>query len=52
MFFGIESNPSMYTQGNFGCVTQELVQPDGQTSSNAGENKIPVRFARIGNTIL
>ena len=52
MFFGITSNPSMYTQGEFGGVTQELGQHDGQTSSNAGENKIPVRFARIGKTIL
>jgi uncharacterized membrane protein len=34
MFFGITINPSMYTQGDFWCVTQELFQPDGQTSSN------------------
>jgi hypothetical protein len=36
--FGIRSNPSLYTQGEFGGVTQELVRHDGQTSPNGGEN--------------
>ena len=52
MFFGITSNPFMYTQWEFGGVTLELVQPDGQTSPNAGENQIPMSFARISKTIL
>ena len=52
MFFGMTSNPSMYTQGEFGGVTQELVQPDGQTSPNTGENQITVSYTRIGKTIL
>jgi hypothetical protein len=49
MFFGITSSPSMYTQGEFGGVTQEMGQHDGQTFSNAGKNKIPVSFARWQN---
>jgi hypothetical protein len=52
MFFGITINPSMYTQGEFGGVTQELGEHDGQTFSNAGENMILVSVARIGKTIL
>jgi hypothetical protein len=52
MFFGITSKPSMYTQDEFWGVTQERGQHDGQTSSNAGKNMIPLRFARIGKTIL
>ena len=52
MFFGITSNQSMYTQGEFWGVTQELVQPDGQTCLNAGENHINVCFEKIGNIIL
>jgi hypothetical protein len=46
------SNPSMYTQGEFGGLTQELIQHDGQTSPNGGENQIHMSFARIGKTIL
>jgi hypothetical protein len=42
----------MYTQEEFWGFTQELVQNDGQTSPNGGETQIPVRFERIGNTIL
>jgi hypothetical protein len=52
MFFGITSNPSMYTQGEFGGVTQELGQHDGQTSPNGCENQILMSFARISKTIL
>ena len=52
MFFGITSNPSIYTQGEFGGVTQELGQHDGQTSPNAGGNQTPMSFARMSNTIL
>ena len=52
MFFGITSNPSMYTQGEIGGVTQELGQHDGQTSPNAGGNQIHMSFARINKTIL
>jgi hypothetical protein len=52
MFFGITSNPSMYTQWEFGGVTQELGQHDGQTSPNGGENQIHMSFARISKTIL
>jgi hypothetical protein len=52
MFFGITSNPSMYTQWEFGGFTQELVQYDGQTSPNGGENQIHMSFARISKTIL
>ena len=52
MFFGITSNPSMYTQGEFGGVTQELVQHDGQTSPNGGKNQIHMSFARIIKTVL
>jgi hypothetical protein len=52
MFFGITNNPSMYTQGEFGGVTQELVQHDGQTSPNGGEKQIHMSFARIIKTIL
>jgi hypothetical protein len=43
---------ALYTLEEFGGFTQKLGQHDGQISSNAGENKIPVRFVRIGNTIL
>jgi hypothetical protein len=52
MFFGITSNPSMYTQWEFWGATQELGQHDIQTSSDEGKNPIPVRFVRIGNTVL
>jgi hypothetical protein len=52
MFFGITSNPSMYTQGEFGGGTQELGQHDGQTSPNLGEIRIHMSFARIIKTIL
>jgi hypothetical protein len=52
MFFGITSNPSMYTLGEFGGVTQELGQHDGQKSSNGGENQIHISFIRISKTIL
>jgi hypothetical protein len=45
-FFGITSNPSMYTQGELGGVTQELVQHNGQTSPYGGENQIHKSFAR------
>jgi hypothetical protein len=51
MLFGITSNPSMYNQGEFGGVTQELGQHDGQTSPNAGKNQIHMSFARISKTI-
>jgi hypothetical protein len=47
MFFGIPSNPSMHTHGEFGGVTQELGQHDGQTSPNAGGNQTPMSSARI-----
>jgi hypothetical protein len=47
MFFGITSNPSMYTQGEFGGVTQELGQHDGQTSPNGGENQIHMSFQEL-----
>ena len=50
MFFGITGNPSMYSQGEFGGVTQELGQHDGQTSPNGGENQIQMSFARISQT--
>jgi hypothetical protein len=52
MFFGITSNPSMYTQVEFGGVNQELGQHDGQTSSIEEENQIPVSFERKSKTIL
>jgi hypothetical protein len=52
MFFGITSNPSMHTQGEFGVITQELVQHDGQTSPNGGENQIHMSFERISKTFL
>jgi hypothetical protein len=52
MIFGSTRNPSMYTQGEFGGVTQELVQHDGQTYPNGGENQIHISFARISKTIL
>ena len=52
MVFGITSNPSMYTQGEFWGVTQELVQPDGQASPNGGKNHISMRFEGISKTIL
>ena len=52
MVFGTPSNPSMYTQGKFGGVTQELGQDDGQSSPNGGENQIHMSFARISKTIL
>jgi hypothetical protein len=52
MFFGITSNPSMYTQGKFGGVTQELGQHYGQTSPNGGKNQIHTSFERISKTIL
>ena len=52
MFIGITSNLSMYTQGEFGGVTQEMGQHDGQTSPNAGRNQIHMSFARISKTIL
>ena len=52
MFFGITVTPSMYTQGEFWGITQELVQPVGQTSPNTGENQITVSYTRIGKTIL
>ena len=52
MFFGIPSNPSMYSQQEFRGVTQELGQNDGQTSPNGGENHIPMGFERISKTIL
>jgi hypothetical protein len=52
MFFGITSNPAMYTQGEFGGVTQELGQHDVQTSPNGGENQIHMSFARISRTVL
>ena len=52
MFFGITSNQSMYTQGEYWGVTQELVQHDGKTSHNGGENQIPMNFARISKTIV
>ena len=42
----------MYNQGEFGGVTQELGQHDGQTSHNGGENEIHMSFARISKTIL
>ena len=51
MFFSITSNPSMYTQGDFLGVTQELGQHDGQTSPNGGENHLPIGFERISKTI-
>ena len=41
----------MYTQGEFWGVTQELVQHDGQTSPNGGENQIHMSLARISKTI-
>ena len=52
MFFGITSNPSMYTKGEFGGVTQELGQHDGQTSPNGGKDQIHMSFTRISKTIL
>ena len=52
MFLGITSDPSMYTQWEFGGVTQELGQHDGQTSHNGGKNQIHMSFARIIKTIL
>ena len=52
MFFGIKSNTSMSNQGEFGGVTQELGQHDGQTSPNAGGNQIHMIFTRISKTIL
>ena len=52
MFFGIPSNPSMYSQGDFWGVTQELGQHDGQTSPNGGKNQIHVSSARMSKTIL
>ena len=52
MFFGITGNPSMYTQGEFWGVTQELGQHDGQTSHSGGENQIHMNFARMSKTIL
>ena len=42
----------MYIQGEFGGVTHELGQHDGQKSPNAGGNQTPMSFARISNTIL
>jgi hypothetical protein len=47
MFFGITSNPSMYTQWVFGGVTQELGQHDGQTSPSRGENQIHMSLQEI-----
>ena len=52
MFFGITSNPSMYTQREFWGVTQELGQHDGQTLPNGGENHIHMGFERISKTVL
>ena len=52
MFVGITSNPYMFTQGEFGGITQELVQHDGQISPKGGKSQIPVRFERIIKTIL
>ena len=52
MFFGITINPSMYTQGEFWGVTQELGQHDGQTSHSGGKNQIHMSFGRISKTIL
>ena len=52
MFFGITGNPSMYSQGEFGGVTQELGQHYGQTSPNGGENQIHMSSTRISKTIL
>ena len=45
-FFGITSNQSMYTQGEFGGITQELVQPDGKITRNWGDNLIPLNFLK------
>ena len=52
MFFGITSNSFMNTQGEFGGITQELGQNDGQTSPYAGGNQTPMSFARTSKTIL
>ena len=52
MFFGITSNASLYMQGEFWGVTQELGQHDGQTSPIGGKNQIHVSSARMSKTIL
>ena len=52
MFFGITSNASMYMQGGFWGVIQELGQPDGQTTPNRGKNQIHMSFGRISKSIL
>ena len=51
IFCGITSDPTKYPQEEFWGVTQELVQPDGQTSPHKGQIRIPVRLLRIGKTI-
>jgi hypothetical protein len=52
MFLRITSNPSMYTQGKCGCITQELGQHGGQTFLKGGENQIHMSFTRISKTSL
>ena len=42
----------MYTQEEFGGVTQELGHHDGQTSPNEGGKQIHMSFARISKTIV
>jgi hypothetical protein len=41
----------MFTKWEFGGVTYELSQLDGQTSPNGGENQIHMSFERISKTI-
>jgi hypothetical protein len=52
MFFGITSNLSMDTQGEFGGVNQELGQHNGRSSPNAGGKQTLMSFARTSKTIL